>query len=169
MRVTAIPAQITTVEDHITGNLSLIQLILLCVPVFTGGLLYAALPPVMRIVPYKLPIIVIVTVVCGLMTIRIKGQIALSWIGILLRYWLRPRYYVFDKHSMRGREQYRKVNEVVEAKTEKAPDSLRKQSSLSLEDLARLQELIENPAANLAFETRKGGLYVRLTEIKQEN
>ncbi len=169
MRVTAIPAQVTTVEDHITGNLSLIQLILLCIPVFTGCLLYAALPPAMRIVPYKLPIIVIVTVVCGLMTIRIKGQIALFWIGILLRYWLRPRYYVFDKHSMHCREQHRKITEAVETKTEKAPDSPRKQSPLSLEELTRLQELIENPAANLAFETRKGGLYVRFTEVRQEN
>jgi hypothetical protein len=168
MRATAIPAQVTTVEDHITGNLNLVQLILICTPVFTGGFLFAVFPPAMHLSTYKLPLVVILLIVCGTMAIRIKGKIVLFWIAILLRYWLRPRYYAFDKHSMHGREQYQKMTEVVEAETTEAPKRVNKKPPLSFEDLMRVQELIENPAANLAFETRKGGLYVRITEIKQE-
>jgi hypothetical protein len=168
MRATAIPAQITTVEDHITGNLNLMQLILLCMPVFTGGLLFAVVPPVMHLAPYKLPLIVIVLIVCGTMAVRVKGKIVLFWIAILLRYWLRPRYYVFDKHSTHGREQYQKVPEVVETEKSEAPERIRTQPLLSFEDLMRVQELIENPDANVAFDTRKGGLHVRITEIRQE-
>ncbi len=168
MRVTAVPAQVTTVEDHIVGNIGLAQMILLCIPLFIGGLLFAVLPPVMHITAYKLSLIVLVTSVCGIMAIRIKGKIVLFWISILLCYYLRPRYYVFDKHSMHGRKQYRSTPIVVEEKTTKIPERVRKATSLSIKDVAKVKELIDNPAANLAFETRKGGLYVRITEVKQE-
>lgn len=168
MRTTAIPAQVTTVEDRITGNLNLMQLILLCTPVAMGGLLFAVCPPVMHLSTYKIPFIVISVVVCGAMAIRVKGKIVLFWIAILLRYWLRPRYYVFDKHSTHGREQYKPVSEAVVMETSEAPKRTLKRSLLSLEDLTKVQELIENPATNLAFETRKGSLYVRITEARQE-
>ncbi len=170
MRVTAIPAQITTVEDRIVGSLNLSQLLLLCTPVFTGGLLYAVLPPAMTISVYKLLILAVFIVACGVLAIRIKGMLVLHWAAILVRYWLRPRYYVFDKHSMHGRKQYKTTAaETAEEETAQTPERTRKVSSLSFEDAVNVQELIRNPAANVAFETRKGGLYVRITEVKQES
>jgi hypothetical protein len=168
MRVTTIPAQVTTVEDHITGNLNLMQLILLCIPVFTGGLLFAVVPPVMHLAAYKLPLILVITTLCGVSAIRIKGKIILFWITILLHYWLRPRYYIFDKHSTHGRKQYSAIPEVAEEETVVTSKRAHKPLSLSLEDMTRVQELLENPAANVAFKTRKGGLYVRVTEVRQE-
>ena len=168
MRTTATPAQVTTVEDHITGNLNLVQLILLCIPVATGGLLFAVCPPVMHLATYKLPLIVISVVVCDALAIRIKGKVVLFWIAILLKYWLRPRYYVFDKHSTHGREQYRPTQEITVVEKPEVTERTRKQPSLSFEDMTKVLELIENPATNLAFETRKGSLYVRITEAKQE-
>lgn len=169
MRATAVPAQVTTVEDRIAGNLGLSQLILLCTPIFVGGLLFAVLPPAMRITPYKLSLIVVLVIMCGSMAIRIKGKIVLFWLAILLRYRLRPRYYVFDKHSTYGREQYQSTTSAMKEEVTKTPKRTRKVTSLSLEDITKVQELIENPAANLAFETRKGGLYVHITEVKQES
>ena len=168
MRVTAIPAQITTVEDRIVGSFNLSQLLLLCTPVLMGGLLYAAAPQAMTISLYKILVTLLFAVICGMLAIRIKGVLVLHWASILVRYWVRPRYYVFDKHSLHGRKQYKTVPVVdAEEKAEK-PKRTRKLSSLSFEEAANIQELIRNPAANVAFETRKGGLYVRITEVKQE-
>lgn len=54
--------------------------------------------------------------------------------------------------------------EVVVAERKSARTSL----SLSIAEVMKLEHIMDNPAANLSFETRKGGLYVRITEIKQE-
>jgi hypothetical protein len=169
MRVTAVPAQITTVEDRIVGRLNLEQLLLLCAPVFGGGLLYAVIPPSMDITLYKIAFLILVAPLCGILAIRIKGKLVLFWLVILFRYWIRPRYYVFSKRSIHGREQYGSVPETVEETVDKAPEYTRQESSLSLEARVKVQELITNPAAKVAFETRKGGLYVRVTEVKQES
>ena len=40
MRTTVVPAQVTTVEDKIAGNLGLSQLLLLTLPVFGGSALF---------------------------------------------------------------------------------------------------------------------------------
>ena len=73
MRVTAIPAQVTTVEDRIVGSLNLSQLLLLCTPVFAGGLLYAVLPPMLVISVYKILILAVFAAVCGLLAIGSKA------------------------------------------------------------------------------------------------
>jgi len=166
MRVTAIPAQITTVEDRIVGSLNLGQLLLLCTPVFGGGLLYAILPPVVSTSAYKVILMVILGTICGTCAIRVKGQIMLSWAIIFLHYWLRPRYYVFDKCSLHCREQYLRVAEGPQERLVTLPERSHKKLFLSPKDKAKVQEFIESPAANVAFDIRKGGVYVRITEIK---
>jgi hypothetical protein len=168
MRATAIPAQVTTVEDRIVGNLSVSQLILLSAVVFGGGLLYALLPPMTTITPYKLVLWVVIGVPCALLAIRVKGAIMLAWVATLLQYWIRPRYYLFEKRSLHSREQYLSTPEVIEEETAKTSEHVQKASSLSSEEITSVMKLIENPDAHVAFEARKGGLYVRVTEIKQE-
>lgn len=170
MRATAVPAQVTTVEDRIAGKLGMSQVVLLFIPIIFGSLLYAVLPPVMHSTSYKLAVLTLLLCTCCVLAIRIKGKIVLFWIAILLRYWLRPRYYVFDKRSTHGRDQYRETT-IVEEDEETAESTVpaRSISPLSLEDLIRVRDVIENPAANLGFEIRKGGLYVRITEVEQES
>lgn len=169
MKVTVVPAQVTTIEDRIAGNLGLSQLMLLAAPVFGGSVLYVLLPPTFHNAAYKLVAIVILFLLCSLLAIRIKGKIILFWLVVLLRYTMRPRYYVFDKRSPASREDYRhydklEYEEIVETKPKETKQALR----LSTAQLMNLHKLIENPAANLSFESKKGGLYVRITEIKQE-
>src|ERR1019366_4023701 len=106
MKVTVVPAQITTIEDRIAGNLSFSQLLLLAAPVFGGSALYIILPPTMHSAPYKLTVIAVLIFLCGLLAIRIKGKILLLWFVVLLRYNLRPRYYIFNKNCLAAREQY---------------------------------------------------------------
>src|ERR1035437_3790831 len=99
MKITVVPAQVTTVEDRVAGNLGFSQLILFAIPVFGGSLLYAALPPSMSASAYKLVIIGIVAVFNSVLAIRIKGKILLLWMIVLLRYNLRPRFYLFNKNT----------------------------------------------------------------------
>lgn len=168
MKATVVPAQVTTVEDRIAGNLGLSQLLLLSLPVFGGSGLYIILPPFMHPVLYKLVIIVVFFLVCSLMAIRIRGKILLFWLIIIARYNVRPRYYVFNKNAVAGREHFE--HRVADDYTEiTAPEPAKKAipKPLAIPDIMRLQNLLDNPAANLTFETAKGGLRVRITEVKE--
>jgi len=167
---TVVPAQVTTVEDRIAGNLGLSQLLLLVTPIFISTAIYFLLPPFAHIAIYKLVLMTTIVFVCSLLAVRIKGTIVLFWITILLKYNLRPRYFVFDKSTLDGRDEYTS-SVVLDKSIEETskPKLARKLLSLSTADIVRLEGLIDNPAANLHFETnKKGGLYVRITEIKQE-
>lgn len=168
MKTTVVPAQVTTVEDRVAGSLGLSQLLLLTTPVFTSSLLYVILPPSFHSAPYKIFIILSLFLLCGLLAIRIKGKIVLFWAVILLRYQLRPHYYVFNKHTLFGRKQYAGIQTTDDQRETEKPQVTHRAFSLTEAEIFKLRELMQNPAANVSFETRKGGLYVRITELKQE-
>lgn len=171
MKVTVVPAQVTTVEDRIAGNLGFSQLLLLVMPIFTSFVVFVLLPPFMRISPLKIVIISVLTFLCWLMAIRIKGKILLLWLVVIARYNLRPSFYVFNKNNEAGREQYRELL-VKEPATEKVKATAKQiaPSGLELADKVRTLNFINNPAANVHFETnKKGKLYVRITEVKEQS
>jgi hypothetical protein len=166
MKVTVVPAQVTTVEDRIVGNLSLSQLMLLVAPIFGATVLYVILPPNLHDAPYKLVVMVVLALVCGLLAIRLKGKLVLLWLVVILRYRLRPRYYVFNKNTSVGREPDLPVVASEEETITSTPKARIRVPQLSLGEMARLKEIIEHPAANLTFKTtRKGDLNVFITEI----
>jgi len=167
MKVTVVPAQVTTVEDRIVGSLGLSQILLLAAPVFGGSALYIILPPVMHASVYKVVLMVAFLLLCGLLSIRIKGKILLFWLVVILRYNLRPRYYVFNKHSLHGRS-FHEASQTVDTADEatEVKQKARRRLPLSTAQVVQLENLLDNPAANLSFETRKGYLYVRITEVK---
>ena len=169
MKVTVVPAQVTTVEDRIAGRLGLSQIMLLITPIFVGSALYAVLPPLMNSSPYKLVIIITIMLICSSLAIRIKGKILLLWLIVVLRYRLRPSYYVFNKNSLAGRQQYNSlsIKDEDEAK-EKVTRPRLIIPSLSAKELVEVQSLINNPAANIMYRaTKKGGLNVFITEVKE--
>src|SRR5665213_3181374 len=104
MKVTVVPAQVTTVEDRIAGRLGLSQIMLLITPIFVGSALYAVLPPLMNSSPYKLVIIITIMLICSSLAIRIKGKILLLWLIVVLRYRLRPSYYAVSYTHLRAHE-----------------------------------------------------------------
>lgn len=170
MKVTVVPAQVTTVEDRIVGSLGLSQLLLLCIPIFGGSLLYVILPPNFHAAVYKIVAITVLTAICCASAIRVKGKILLLWLLVILRYNARPRFYVFNKRSLHGRELYDRKVEAEEAEEQKpAKQTVKKKLSLTTAELTKVYGLLENPAANVHFEVKKGGLYVRATEIKPES
>jgi len=169
MKVTVVPAQVTTVEDRIIGNLGFSQMLLLIVPVFVGAALFAALPPLMGSSPYKYMIIGILALVCCILSIRIKGKIIALWLVTILRYNLRPKFYLFNKNTTALREEYEAKRSGGASKTPIAKTKkIISIPKLELREAIKVYATIDNPAAKLRFETtKKGGLNVRLTEIKE--
>lgn len=168
MRTTTVPAQITTVEDKIVGEISLVQLLLLVAPIFGGAALFVVLPPFFASAIYKIVIIVCLFVVFSTLASRIKGRILLTWLLILARYNTRPRYYLFNKNDthMRDIPKPEAPQEVVEkaapVKVKPAP-----QPKLSTAELVQVEQLIANPEANLHFRTdKKGALRAYITEVR---
>lgn len=164
MRTKIIPAQITTVEDKIAGNLNLTQLLLLVSPAFLTAIVYVVFPPTLSFAIYKMPIILLSIIICCALAVRVKGKVVLNWLIILLSYNLRPKYYVFNKNDIFLRDMYLPV-------VDKKPRTLFKKSltqkaktvipSINVGDLVRLDDLISNPRYNFSLKSsRKGGMYV---------
>lgn len=169
MKVTVVPAQVTTVEDRVAGNLSFSQLILLAIPVFGGSLLYAILPPFMGAGMYKIIFITIFTLICIILAVRIKGKIVLLWLITLLRYRLRPRRYVFNKNTSVSREDYPVVPDIAETASKVAKEEKRVAIPLlGLSEKAYLYDMLNDPIGRLRFDiTKKGGINVSIPEAKE--
>lgn len=169
MKSAIVPAQITTVEDKVAGNLSLSQLLLLATPVFGGSAIYIILPPSLESSLYKMILISIIAVVFSALAIRIKGRILLLWIITIARYNSRPRYFVFDKNSAYLREESY-TDPDGEASKESHPTAQvaeKPHPILTTGESVMLEDILSNPNSNLYFKAdRKGGLSVRITEVK---
>lgn len=169
MRSTVVPAQVTTVEDRIMGSLGFSQLALLVIPVFIAAALFVTLPPVMHSSPYKYAIMITIALLMGILAIRIKGKIILLWLITILRYNMRPKYYLFNKNTEVFRDNLPPRLQMQEDKAEPVTkrDSA-KLPRLALHDATRVLETIQRQNSNLRFEmTKKGGLRVRFTEVEK--
>lgn len=168
MRTTVVPAQVTTVEDRIMGNLGFSQLILLVLPIFIAAGLFAGLPPFMNGSLFKYIVITIIYSLSAILAIRIKGKIVLMWLVTIIRYNLRPKYYLFTKSTDTYRRDYAPIK-----KAEKKPEPATRKDKpllprLTTEDMASTLALATKESINLRFEmNRRGGLNVRFTEINE--
>lgn len=169
MRTRVIPAQITTVEDKIAGNFSLTQIIILLTPVLFTTLIYALMPPTMMFVWYKLALTAVFLAICIVLAIRVKGKIIASWIVVLARFNLRPKYYVFNKNEVF-------VRRIIKPKLEKAPknevvgviEDGEEYIAPSIKDLLQLNHLIQNKGFGLSYKTgKKGGLHVAFEKVSK--
>lgn len=172
MRTTVIPAQITTVEDKIAGNLNLTQIIILMVPVLWSTVVYSLFLPSMRLTWYKLPLVLIVLFACLILSLRIKGKVVFNWLFVLLRYNFRPKYYLYNKNDAYLRTIDLPVFEKKPLKLfKKAPvkkEATKVAPNFGINDLVRLESFIQDPKYTLSFKTgKKGGLYVGLQQIQK--
>ena len=165
MKQTVVPAQVTTVEDKIAGNISFKQLLLLVTPVFFGGAMYVLLPPFMGYSLYKALLWITFSILCLSMAIRIKGLLVIEWLIIRGRYNLRPSTYIYDKNVAHFRSQPAEIVMVNEE-----ANSVDK-SSIAVEDiddgrLRKLHSLVTEPKSDVEFRaTKKGGLRVYIKEV----
>lgn len=169
MKMTVVPAQVTTVEDRIIGNLGFSQILLLVIPIFLCAGIFGLIPPFMGGAVYKYVAMGVAVLIFCILAIRIKGKIVALWIVTLLRYNTRPKYYIFNKNTIALRENYQLSKEQKESENTATTIPIKKSPihRLDIPATARVLATIENPAARVRFETgKKGNLYVRLTEIE---
>ncbi len=163
------PAQITSVEDKIAGNLGISQLILLIAPVFISSALFIAVPPFMAAPVYKIALIVVTTLIFCVSAIRVRGKILLHWAIIILRYNSRPKYFVYNKNNSYLRSVVPAEPENNKEETKKAvkPKPVLALPQFQTHDLVALEAIVANPKAKLHFKmNKKGVLDVHISEIK---
>lgn len=176
MRATTIPAQITTVEDKIAGNLNVTQVVLLGVPIVFTAIAYTVFPPTFHFAWYKLPLTLIVTLICVTLSLRIRGKVLVNWLFVVMKYNLRPRYYVFNRNDEYLREMFLPIAEVKPKKAilpaffrreKKIPNGI-PAKNFDIKDLMRLKDFINHPDYTFAFKVNeKGGINVALEQIKR--
>jgi hypothetical protein len=168
MRVSIVPAQITTVEDKIAGNVSVQQAMLLGIPILFGFIIALVFPPSGQFVAYKIAIVLGLFIICGSLAIRIKDRIVAQWLKLFVIYSARPLYYVYDKNST-----YLRDTETTNVATEEivATQPVRKPTittnNISPKEFVRLEQFATDVRAGMKFEIgKKGELNVRVTEVK---
>lgn len=167
MKTAIVPAQITSVEDRVAGNLTFTQLLLMIVPIFFSAAIYVFLPPFLGYKNYKVGIALLLVITCLILAIRIKNKLVVSWIKVIALYNLRPRYFVFDKNSTRIESTMPVKAEQAQSKTKKTKSSFPKHT-FSTKELYAFDQISGSPKAALAYATnKKGELYVRIQEIKK--
>lgn len=166
MRTTIVPAQITSVEDKIAGSLSFSQLLLLITPLFLSVAMYVLLPPFAGFHIYKVAIASVITIICLLMAIRIKGRLIAEWFAIRLRYNARPLHYVFDKNSSYGRQTIKKTAQPKQAEVKEVTERpVFRPLVLQPKEHLAYDAVASNAKADVQFiVNKKGGLRVRIKE-----
>lgn len=162
MRTTVVPAQITTVEDKIAGNLSFIQLLLLIFPVFLSGLIFSLMPPLMEINGLKIMITLLSLSGAAILASRVKGVITLYRLIILVRYKARPRIWVYNKNDLYLRPSIHNQGEVIAGEKETINQS---HIGNQLEEIDLLKDIsLDTQQSSFKlernFKTKKGVLYV---------
>lgn len=152
MKTTPIPAQITTVEDKIAGNLSLTQLLLLLAPLFLAVFMFAVLPPKMYFSRYKITIILAFSAVFLALCIRIKERIVLTWLALFISYYFRPHLFVFDKNDLylRENEVLKKEKNKNTAESNNTKKLKRKQPDMKVAELIKLENTLNARNTRLA-------------------
>lgn len=159
MRTTIIPAQITTVEDKIAGSLNFAQILLMMIPVLWGTLVYAVFSPIMKLAPYKISLVLLVTAISLVLALRIKDKIVAEWIGILLRYKLRPKFYIFNKNDLAERTVDLPFEPVLSYKKVPVKKNVKFLKELSIKELIRLEQAMASKNLAVSFRYgRKGSL-----------
>ena len=157
MRTTIIPAQITTVEDKIAGSLNMTQILIMMFPVLWTALVYILLFPSMKLTSFKLVLIIFATATSGILALRIKDKIVAEWLGVLLKYRLRPKYYLFNKNDLTNRTldipELPVEQIIIKKKVDKSVQT--KNFDLDIFDQVKLEHLINSGKVALHYQLSK--------------
>lgn len=156
MRTTIIPAQITTVEDKIAGSLNMTQILILMFPVLWTALIYILFAPAMKLVPYKLGLIGVVIMVCLILVIRIKDKIVAEWLGVVLRYQFRPKYWLYNKNDIANRIiDVPDIPDIAVSKRKTIKQASNDQKAeINISDLVRLEQLIDSGKVAVRYQMK---------------
>lgn len=164
MKTTVVPAQITTVEDRIAGNLNFPQIILLVFSLIIGSAIYAVFPPKIHLSVVKIILIATQFAFFGGLAIRYHGKILAEWFTIYLRYHYRPRVYVFNKNDSALRDVV--MSELPQkAVMQTKPKPVRKDKRIAQEQMEPGYLINEELFAMTVRPSKKGGMDVVLREL----
>lgn len=169
MKTTVVPAQITTVEDRIAGNLTFPQIVLMILPLLTSTAVYACVPQFMHFSALKIVLMALQFIFFDGLAIRFRGKIVADWLVIYLRFAMRPRRYIFTKNDVVARD--------IEIAVQREPQAPHKQKSGARKterksflefDKRKAGQMLNNPGLTVSFKfAKKGGLDVSLKPIKR--
>jgi hypothetical protein len=168
MKSTIVPAQITSVEDKIAGNVSFTQLLLLVTPVFLSGIIFAAIPPVVVVTPFKISVSVFMSIIFACLAIRIRGTLLIHWLGVIGRFKLRPRITVYNKNcsylrAVRVKQVIPNIPLVAQTRPTK-PAAY----AMPIAEKVRLEHAMADPRSKFRIIAQRGGFSVTIQEIKKE-
>lgn len=169
MRTTVVPAQITTVEDRIAGNLTFVQIILMIIPLLTSTAIYVLFPAKMHFNLTKSILIGLQFFFFDGLAIRFKGKILADWLIIYFRYKARPRRYVFTKNDLTSRNGYLELDEKAEMddQIQEEIKAIRTNDILDTNEKIKVEQLLKDPLLTLSFKiAKKGGIDVTLKPNK---
>lgn len=156
MRTTIVPAQITTVEDKVAGSLNMTQVLILMTPILWTAIVYILLTPSMKLTSLKLVLIIISTTISGILALRIKDKIVAEWLGVLLKYRLRPKYWLYNKNDTTNRTiDIPDIPDIalVSSKLSKKNVSKHK-TEINISDLVRFEQLIDSGKVAVRYQMK---------------
>jgi len=157
MRTTIIPAQITTVEDKVAGSLNMTQVLILMTPILWTAIVYILLMPSMKLTSLKLVLIIISTTISGILALRIKDKIVAEWLGVLLKYRLRPKYWLYNKNDITNRiVDIPEIPDIVLVPRKSSRKVINKQKTeINIADLVRFEQLIDSGKVAVSYLIKK--------------
>lgn len=157
MRTTIIPAQITTVEDKVAGSLNMTQVLILMTPILWTAIVYILLMPSMKLTSLKLVLIIISTTISGILALRIKDKIVAQWLGVLLKYRLRPKYWLYNKNDITNRiVDIPDIPDIVLVPRKSSKKVINKQKTeINIADLIRFEQLIDSGKVAVSYLIKK--------------
>lgn len=166
MKTTITPAQITTVEDKIAGNLTFTQILFLIIPLLTATATYVLMSPGLQFKPLKLSLIILQFAIFLPLAIRIKGKTVADWLVIILRHKARPRIYIFTKNDSCNRL-------IIETATKETKAELLKVANKDMpaelsppQDQNKVDELLKHSGVTVRL-GKKGGIDVAVCEAEK--
>ena len=168
MRITVVPAQITTVEDRVAGNFTFVQIVLMVIPLVIGALIYSSMAPKIHFNPAKLTLIAVDFFIFGIMAIRFNGKILADWLIIYLRYMARPRRYIFTKNDLIHRDiVLEEEGQTIVSKNSEIAIAEKQPDGMSLKEQIKFDQIFNRDNLSISFKmSKKGGVDVHLEQAK---
>ena len=98
-----VPAEITSLENKVFGNLSLKQLIFFTAPALAIIFSFTILPTVLKYDLYKLVIAIVTGIPMAIMGIRVDKILIVERLALIVSYHIRPHRFISNKNSVESR------------------------------------------------------------------
>lgn len=158
MKLSIVPAQITSVEDRIAANLNFSQILLLSIPLFLAIVIFFSLPPFGIYSTYKLILVIFLAVIFSSLAIRIHDKLVIDLIKLRLSYFLRPRIYVYQLQPTVKTFNFDLLFYKKQSSINLKPDH----RQLSVTQANKSLKLLTNNNYQVVFHLKSGGLVVKV-------